>query len=182
MKKIKASGLSKESKFLYFLLHLHMINTHIDNIMEALKDYAQCDLKERNPNAFTILWAALMEIVILKYATYFDEFHEHKSKIPDVELQRAIKKAFSKITNRWPDIDDYRNEVIAHSYRRGEESLFALALETAYNIPITMQDILLLVGTVHVVTALLKNKYPDEFKTFENKKMIASRNQKTPLI
>jgi hypothetical protein len=182
MKKIKATGLTEENKFLYFLLHLHMLSTHIENIMEALKDFAQSNLKERNANSFTILWSGLMELIILKYAAYYDEFHNHKSKIPDVELQRAIKKAFSKITNKWPDIDNYRNEIVAHSYRRGEESLFALPLETAYNIPETMADILLLTATVKIVTDLLHNRYANEFKMFENKKMMASRHQKTPLI
>lgn len=149
--------------------------------MEALKELGRSNLKELNPKAFNITTINLFELVILKYAAYYDEFHEHKFLISDSKIQRLIRTAFAKITKEWPDIDNYRNEIIAHSFRRGEESLFALALNTEYKVPVNIQGILILTETVKLSTDLLKNKYSEEFKIFESKIMMKSKQQKTPL-
>src|SRR6266404_3100599 len=109
----------------YFLSHLQTLSGQVKNIFSELDALAVILQNISLPNDFDEILNGLMELTIIKYQSFVAEFLKYKYLIADTDFQRDVKGLISDVKRMFPDLDDYRNQIAAHGYRRNGESLFS---------------------------------------------------------
>ena len=144
-----------------------MLSNHAENIMDGVGNLAVSNLRQDNEKSYYMLVGAVYELVIVKYVSFYDEFMKHSDLIPDKELQMSLRAKLNVNRKLWPDLKNYRNQIVAHNYRKGLDSIFLFANGVTYIIPRTDEEFLELAVTMKEINLLLKYKYPKEFDEFE---------------
>ena len=160
--------LTRDQKLILFLAHLTMLSRHIENLFASLVDLDNSNLKNRNKHSYEIVYSGIMELLVVKYQSYWDEFDKHKGILPNTEKQRTMRKSLMEINLRWPDIKIYRNEIVAHGFRRGYESVFSLPLNTAYRIPMSYDHFSFIVDKLQLINKSLSDEYTNQIKAFSD--------------
>ncbi len=173
---IPISEVFPNEDFLYFLMHVHIMSTEAEETFEGLKSYFMSDHKDVDRKSFDVIWSKGLYFIMIKYLSFYNEFNKMKALIPDTVFQRDVKKVLSNIKKKWPHMEDYRNEVLAHEFRRNGKSIFSLESQE-YKIPLQMLDYKELVNAMGFTRLLLNKKYPDHFAAFEKKKLLMSKEE-----
>jgi hypothetical protein len=168
MTKPLSNVLTDEKKFVYYLLHLHLLSQEAESIYESLKSYHSSDHRKVDKKSFEVIWISAMNFILIKYLSFRTEFNEKKALIPNKGLQTEAKKIISHIRKKWPDMEDFRNEVLAHEFRRKGVSIFSIA-PRRYNIPIKLSEYKELINAMAIITLYLKKEYPEQFMRFEGR-------------
>jgi hypothetical protein len=165
--------LTDDRKLLLFLLHIQMLSANAGNLFEALSRYSRSNFHEIDVEAHDLIWNSILELITIKYLGFSKEFNEYKSLIPNKELQKECKKKLKGINKKWPDIEKYRNEILAHNFRLGKgESIFNQPLETSYTIPRDTDDHWDLVEAMTDINLVLRKEYSQQYKIIEDKDLL----------
>ena len=134
-KRIKrVTPLTPEKKFTYFLLHLHMLTESVKKIIASLGSMKKSNFKEKDSESFDVILISMYHLIIIKYMSFHDEFSEYQSLIPNKTLQKELKKQLSEVYKTWKDTERFRNETLAHAYRRKGDSIFSSQFPVEYDI------------------------------------------------
>ena len=112
---------------------------------------------------------------ILIASSFFDEYNEeftsfkhpsYKDRL--VKLKKITKPAIKRL-NQWTNFKDYRNYVLAHSYRFKEKSFFDKDLEVfTFNCPNSNSEIILLANLIRIVTTCIAQEFPELVEQMDN--------------
>jgi hypothetical protein len=100
--------------------------------------------------------------------SFIDEYNEHlaPTKHPEFadrikRLKQITKPVISRI-NRWKDLKDYRNNVLAHNLRIKEESFFSKGFKKKfYNAPHSNSEIIFLAKLLPIITNCIAIEFPE---------------------
>jgi hypothetical protein len=124
-------------------------------------------LKDERVNfALAMVW----QLIIIYVQSYREEL---KYSIPQFQndnkivLIDSIEFCNNLIESDWPDLKNFRNQVIAHGYRdRENQSLFKNKQIESFRIPKTGIDFTKLTATIKVLHQCIRAEYENIFKTF----------------
>lgn len=156
----------------YCLLHLHLLHHNIKNVFDSLRELGKSNLNEINSHAQLVVWSSIMEILVIKSSSYQDELNELKKLASNEELKEIIEFVKGQIKEKWPDLKDYRNQIVAHPFRKRSinfKSVFSQDLIVGYSTPTSMDDFSNIAGHLAYIHKLLEDEYPDIFKSFLDK-------------
>lgn len=130
-------------------------------------------------NPFDIAVAGIiLNYILLKSCGWLDEYNEgfspsrhpeEKDKI--IRIKKILKPAKDRI-NKWKDLKTYRNEMLAHTYKRKEKYLLTEGLKTKYNIPHTNTEIYLLANLIFTMMAEISKNYQEIIQHIDIRKSI----------
>jgi hypothetical protein len=111
------SDITEEQKF--SLYHLERIYLSIQEGLSAFIQFENLDLAIlKSFDSITILGMS-SSFILIKVCTFFEEYNRHFKKLfkNDYDVIKEIDMIKQVIDHRWPDIDNFRNEVSAHPFR-----------------------------------------------------------------
>ena len=110
----------------------------------------------------------LLNYTLILANSFFDEYNkeftsgthpEFKDRINNLKL---ITKPVMQRVNKWKDLKDFRNYILAHGFRVKNKSLFAKGIEPKkFIVPHTDSEIILLVELMKVITTCISNEFPE---------------------
>jgi hypothetical protein len=95
---------------------------------------------------------------------YNEEFtpHKHPEYSDRIKRLKRINKPVMRRINKWTDLKDYRNIVLAHNYRIKGTSLFAADNKSWYfNVPHTDDEMVLLSRLIPIITMQIVQEFPE---------------------
>jgi hypothetical protein len=118
-----------------------------------------------------VLSGFVLNLMLIKSCAFIDEYNQslsvgqhpsYRDRI--LRLKNIVQPAKDRI-NKWTDLRVYRNEILAHSFKRHSESLLVDGQTTAYNIPFTDTEIVLLFELITLISVEIGETFPE----FRNK-------------
>lgn len=123
------------------------------------------DLKDKN---LTLL-NSLFYLAIIDSVSYIHEYDqvfgikteiEFKNRIHDV---KTINKPLISKIRQWKNLNDLRNQLLAHNLRQGKNGDFIFGLENLdYNAPRTLNDLFLLSNLIQFSTETINSEFKTE--------------------
>lgn len=111
---------------------------------------------------------SLLNYSIIIANSFFDEYNKGftSSKHPEykdrINRLKIITKPVLKRLSKWTNFKDYRNYILAHSFRFKDLSFFDKDFKTfKFNAPHTNSEIILLANLMKVVTACIAQEFPE---------------------
>lgn len=110
----------------------------------------------------------LSNYIIMETVSFLDEYHNYFLANTDSEFKQRlseigiINKPILKKINHWKDLQKFRNEVIAHTWRIGKS--FNIPSFNKYSIPRTPLELNILVNLVAYVYQIIYNEFFEEHK------------------
>ena len=105
-----------------------------------------------------------MYYILIKFLSFNSEFNKMNSHIPDKEFQQNAKNILRGIMRKWPDMNAYRGEIVAHEFRdkKNKNSIFSRD-NRRYLIPTTAPDYKELVDAMSNIKQVFKRKISRSF-------------------
>ena len=104
-------------------------------------------------------------ILLILYLDEYDNFFGVKTEVEFADRILMIKKIAKPTTNmvrKWKDIGSLRNDIIAHTWRKGKQ--FTLSNLGTYNAPKNFQDLLYLQTYLEINQAVIDAEFFTESK------------------
>ena len=99
---------------------------------------------------------------------FFDEYNREftSSKHPAfkdrIDRLKKLTKPVLKRLNKWTHFKDYRNYILAHSFRFKDQSIFDTDFKPfKFNAPHTNSEIILLAELMRIITTCIAQEFPE---------------------
>jgi hypothetical protein len=114
------------------------------------------------------IWSMFQNYAFLMCSSFLDEYneeftpHKHPEYADRIMRLKRITKPVMRRINKWTDLKDYRNIVLAHNYRIKRTSLFAADNKGRYfNVPHTDDEIVLLSRLIPIITMHIVEEFTE---------------------
>jgi len=151
--------------------HLTFLSASIEDMFKALKKiYIDLHGFKGESSIFS-----LYAMILISTCSFLDEYHDFlKSEDENfrgfiIDFKSVVKPAVKEIEN-WTGLRRFRNEVLAHNFRKpkkGNKSIFIPSNEV-YDIPLSLEDLYVLVGCIKSIVDVLKAVFPYEINRFSS--------------
>ena len=170
-----------EEDLKYSLYHLFVLNKNIDNCLYSLHDLERSNLKEVNRESEIIIFSATIFFCVIRTCAYLDEINYKflKEKYNN-KLTQELEKIIGEINSSWPDLKEFRNEILAHNFRirnQGYKSIFESKGYAAYQVPADLNEMQKLFDKIGLITTILDNYFPQYFEEFRKGSLPTNRNE-----
>ncbi len=125
---------------------------------------------------------SLLNYSIIIANSFFDEYNEEftSAKHPEykdrINRIKKITKPVLKRLSKWTNFKDYRNYILAHSFRFKDKSIFDKDFKPfRFNAPHTNSEIILLANLMKVVTTCIAQEFPELVANMSVKENILSK-------
>jgi hypothetical protein len=153
------NDLSKTQESILVLCTLHAL----------LDEYLNCLTKEKD-NPESVIFSIISNQIIITSCSYMDEWEEFGKLISEDQSQRIltlrkiVKPVISRI-NKWSDMRQFRNSMIAHNHRIKKEnnSLAIFNISRKLNCPYSFYDYKLLIGCIFITKNILLRMFQKEY-------------------
>ncbi len=166
------------------LYHLYFILNQIRQGTEALDDFEKLDNVTLQQLNYILLGGMSLSFIIIRICAFFDEYNIYFKPLFQKTHQEAIEeiqRIKSVIYEKWPHLDDFRDEAAAHSFREpltpGHRnpakfvSLFKDGIEALYldpyKIPNNIIDLRNLEKHLKDIQLILYSTFADIFVKFQ---------------
>jgi hypothetical protein len=113
----------------------------------------------------------LQNYTIIIGCSFIDEYNQeftpfkHPEYADKISRIKKLTKPVMNRLNKWNNLKDYRNYILAHNFRIKGKSLFAKDVEPIkFNVPHTNSEFILLAELIRVVTTCIALEFPDLFE------------------
>jgi hypothetical protein len=111
---------------------------------------------------------SLLNYSIIIANSFFDEYNKEFTSSKHLEYRdrinrlKKITKPVLKRISKWTNFKDYRNYILAHSFRFKDKSFFDNDFKPfKFNVPHTNSEIILLANLMKVVTSCIAQEFPE---------------------
>jgi hypothetical protein len=111
---------------------------------------------------------SLLNYSLIIAASFVDEYNREftASKHPKfkerIERLKLITKPAMRRINKWTNLKDYRNYILAHSFRVKGQSVFAKDFQPFhFNAPHTNSEIILLTELLKIIATCITDEFPE---------------------
>ena len=147
-----------------FFIEVHNTYTENEDLLNQIKfngHYANIPLAKG-------ISGSLLNYSIIIANSFFDEYNDKFTSFKHPEYKDRINR-LKKITNpvlkrlsKWTNFKDYRNYILAHSFRFKDQSFFDKDFKPfKFNAPHTNSEIILLAHLMTVVTTCIAQEFPE---------------------
>ena len=147
-----------------FFIEVHETYTENESSLNLIKfkgHYANLPLAKA-------ISGSLLNYSIIVANSFFDEYNEEftASKHPTyhhrlIRLKKITKPVLKRLS-KWTNFKDYRNYILAHSFRFKETSVFDKDFKPfKFNAPHTNSEIILLSELMKVITTCITKEFPE---------------------
>jgi hypothetical protein len=161
-----------------FFIEVHQTYSENENVLNQIKfkgHYANIPLAKG-------ISGSLLNYAIIIANSFFDEYNEEftSSKHPTykdrINRLKKITKPVLKRLNKWTNFKDYRNYILAHSFRFKDTSIFDKDFKPfKFNAPHTNSEIILLAELMRIVTTCIAQEFPELLVQMNSKENILSK-------
>lgn len=142
---------------------IHILNVINNNIMRYHR--ALCSLPDYNvdPNVVMTINTMSFENGCVLVTSYFDEYHDHFTKLLNEEQKKYISayfKRIKKVLNLFPDIKAFRNQVVAHNLRVKNKSVPINKCLNSFVVPQTIIEFTLVIECIRHITTIINRMFP----------------------
>ncbi|QDO93587.1 hypothetical protein FNB79_06205 [Formosa sediminum] len=141
----------------------------INNNQQILEGIKIENYFDKNLNLKLSTSGILANYSILLFCSFLEEYNDFfnisylkNSNCETISIVRQKNKAGIKRINKWKDLYNFRNQLIAHNYRIKKKSFFSN--ETAmheYKIPNTLSEKNLLSGIIYFICLNIRDAFPE---------------------
>jgi hypothetical protein len=141
----------------------------LSTLQALLDEYRICLTKEKDKSD-SVIFSIITSQIIITTCSYLDEWEVLGNLIKEGEshriltLRKIVKPAISRI-NKWTDMRQFRNNIIAHNHRiKKENNSFAiLNIPRKLNCPNSFYDYILLMGCIFITKNVLLRMFQKEY-------------------
>ncbi|WP_143009656.1 hypothetical protein [Pedobacter soli] len=122
--------------------------------------------------------------------SYFDEYHGHFIRLLNEQQRRYINPYFKRIKNvlnLFPDIKEFRNQVVAHNLRVKNKSVPTNKSLTSFVVPQTIIEFSIVIECIKYITTIINRMFPLAMKKVvmhlsaeERRKSVVLKSPLTP--
>lgn len=140
----------------------------IKYLMEFMIDFGYSERRENEWNLKDKAhYVALYNTILMNACSYLDEYNKNflvksEPQFHDriLQVKKIAKPAFKKV-NKWKDLWEYRNHMIAHNFRIDGDK-FSFYMLGQYNAPRTYRDLVLLRKHLAMINAIIQAEFESE--------------------
>lgn len=142
------------------LFILHKCNTNLNRLSTLIKSY-EAEVKENE--SYLVLFVYYINLETVSFLEEFNKgFYQktevtYKTRISDV---RSITSPILKRINKWKDLREFRNQIVAHPWR-GKEGTLVIP-DQQYNVPRNWFEAGLLAILMNYVWELIRAEFQKE--------------------
>ncbi len=174
---LRAVGITKMS-LLSSIQTLSLLSLQINRtyaVLELLSNHksyfqsVQVDFHEHKTNFHELSLQIVIEQFILHLTSFMDEWNSELNpnkltKFSEEVLElKLTTKPISQRINKWSDLKNFRNILVAHNYKHKGESIFDSDTPFRFNIPNTLNEFKLITKLLDLKLALTAGKFKNEF-------------------
>ncbi len=155
------------------LLSLQINRTYaVLELLSNHKTYFQAvkvDFHEHKTNFHELSLQIIIEQFILHLTSFMDEWNTELNPNKLTKFSKEIlelkytTKPISQRINKWSDLKDFRNILVAHNYKHKGKSIFDSDTPFKFNIPNTLNEFKLITKLLDLKLALTAGKFKNEF-------------------
>lgn len=119
----------------------------------------------------SVLYLTLFNHTLLEVCSFIEEYESHFYSLAEPEFKPRIKQlrqaaspAMKKI-GEWKDLAKFRNEMIAHPWRKGKEKRFSYTDLIVYDVPQSFMQMQLVRLYISMIINLLELEFEHEMKS-----------------
>ncbi|MBO9673347.1 MAG: hypothetical protein J7577_07880 [Sphingobacteriaceae bacterium] len=142
---------------------IHILNVISNNIIRYHR--ALCSLPDYHvdPNIVITLNTMSFENGCILVTSYFDEYHGHFTRLLSEQQKKYINPYFKRIKsvlNLFPDIKEFRNQVVAHNLRVKNKSIPINKSLNSFIVPQTIIEFSLVIECIKYLTMIINRMFP----------------------
>ncbi|SDE34654.1 hypothetical protein SAMN04488024_1181 [Pedobacter soli] len=169
---------------------VHILNVINNNIIRYHR--ALCSLPDYHvdPNIVMTINTMSFENGCILVTSYFDEYHGHFIRLLNEQQRRYINPYFKRIKNvlnLFPDIKEFRNQVVAHNLRVKNKSVPTNKSLTSFVVPQTIIEFSIVIECIKYITTIINRMFPLAMKKVvmhlsaeERRKSVVLKSPLTP--
>jgi hypothetical protein len=167
---------------LHLTTQLHWLYDTNKTIYENRQQLSTIKYKNEsyNKNQFgQHLMSVANELIIIKACSFLDEYNKGLAPLnyPEysdrIKLIKTILKPATKRINKWSDLRNYRNDIIAHNLKKGTDYILNDNNKVEYNIPHTDNEMFLLCELIFMMTREIHNQFLEIVKSLNHHEKIS---------
>lgn len=161
--KFKPTQMSDYNKITPLDESIHILNVIYNNIIRYHR--ALCSLPDYHvdPNIVSTINTMSFENGCVLVTSYFDEYHGHFTRLLNEREKKYINpyfKRIKKVLNLFPDIKDFRNQVVAHNLRVKSKSIPTNKSLNSFIVPQTIIEFSLVIECIKYITTIINRMFP----------------------
>lgn len=142
---------------------IHILNVINNNILRYHR--ALCILPDYDvdPNIVITINTMTFEYGCMLVTSYLDEYHGHFTRLLNEQQKRYINPYFKRIKsvlNLFPDIKEFRNQVVAHNLRVKDKSVPTNKSLNSFVVPQTIIEFSLVIECIKYITTIINRMFP----------------------
>jgi hypothetical protein len=142
---------------------IHILNVINNNIIRYHR--ALCNLPDYHvdPNIVITINTMSFENGCMLVTSYFDEYHGHFTRLLNEQQKKYINPYFKRIKsvlNLFPDIKEFRNQVVAHNLRVKSKSVPTNKSLNSFIVPQTIIEYSLVIECIKYITTIINRMFP----------------------
>ena len=142
---------------------IHILNVINNNIIRYHR--ALCSLPDYHvdPNIVITINTMSFENGCILVTSYFDEYHGHFTRLLNEQQKKYINPYFKRIKsvlNLFPDIKEFRNQVVAHNLRVKNQSVPTNKSLNSFIVPQTIIEFSLVIECIKYITTIINRMFP----------------------
>lgn len=163
---------------------IHTITQTLNKVFENTEELNKIEFDgyvQHRVNFSDSLNATISNYTIILYCNFLEEYNKFftvdkiDKKYTDriLNIKKKNKPALKRI-NKWKDLFDFRNQMVAHNFRIKNQSFFSDDFtKVEYEIPNTNSEKNLIDGIIYLICVNIRTVFPDIIETLNsNYKMI----------
>lgn len=171
------------------LQSLHILK-FINNLIKRYINSLNVEVSN-NVDGNSVIYLGIKSIILILAKSFLDEWNdglicktEQNDKDRLIELKQKALPAINRI-RKWNDIDEFRNSILAHNFRKGKkfkyESAFIGSHIDSLNVPDHITELVLLSELIDIATSIICEPFKEELdKTINN--LFANTDIRKPTI
>ncbi|WP_421945040.1 hypothetical protein [Pedobacter sp.] len=142
---------------------VHILNVINNNIIRYHR--ALCSLPDYHvdPNIVISINTMSFENGCMLVTSYLDEYHGHFTRLLNEQQKKYIAPYFKRIKsvlNLFPDIKEFRNQVVAHNLRVKNKSVPTNKSLNSFLVPQTIIEFSLVIECIKYITTIINRMFP----------------------
>jgi len=139
-----------------------------DNIAEDSIDRNETSIPNKSETIDSTIIDALWFQITIKSCSFLDEWDKflgvknEPTLVPKLKLIKSIVKPARKAINTWTELKEFRNEIVAHNFRKKKEQLVMIDQMGDYDCPQTIGEMYFLICFIDRMIRVLTKNFPKE--------------------